>query len=80
MPTIVPLIRGGIGAETRGAAAATGAGGSVGAFVPGGVPAGVPAGVPGGAPGMSGSGGRFIISIVPLNFGAEAPFKLKLHF
>jgi hypothetical protein len=24
--------------------------------------------------------GWFIISIVPLNFGAAAPFRLKLHF
>jgi hypothetical protein len=38
--------------------------------------------LPGGAPGGDGGGTAcwLDISIVPLNFGAAAPFKLKLHF
>jgi hypothetical protein len=38
-----------------------------------------------GAPGAAGAPGTppacwLVMSIVPLNFGAAAPFKLKLHF
>ena len=37
---------------------------------------------PGGAAGAPGLGdiGEFIMSIVPLNFGAAAPFRLNPHF
>jgi hypothetical protein len=44
----------------------------------GGAPGGAPAGA--GAPaGRGTAGGAFIMSIVPLNFGAAAPFRLKPH-
>lgn len=58
-------------------------------FLPGSGPVG-PGGGPGGAAGEGGAGlggaapgappGVFIMSIVPLNFGAAAPFRLKPHF
>lgn len=51
---------------------------------PGAGPApGAAGGAPGagaGAPGRGAAGGAFIMSIVPLNFGAAAPFRLKPHF
>jgi hypothetical protein len=68
-PTIVPLSLLGGGPAGRGGVVAGGA--------PGGAPNGgaLP---PGGAPGSPALG--FDMSIVPLNFGAAAPFKLKPHF
>jgi hypothetical protein len=69
-PTIVPFSLLGGGPAGRG-----GPGGAAGAPAAGG-------GAAGGAPGagVPGAGVWFIISIVPLNLGAAAPFKLKLHF
>jgi hypothetical protein len=52
-------------------------------FAPGptGFGAGAPLGVPAaGAPGRGTIGGALTISMVPLNFGAAAPFRLKPHF
>jgi hypothetical protein len=46
----------------------------------GGSPAGAPGGAPGGPPGGGGRDDSWLISMVPLNFGAAAPFKLKPHF
>lgn len=66
-PTIVPLSRLGGGPAGRGGIA--GAGGAAG----GGADPGE------GTPGIP-PGGWFAMSIVPLNLGAAAPFKLKLHF
>jgi hypothetical protein len=37
-------------------------------------------GIAPGAPGRATPGGAFIMSMVPLNFGAAAPFRLKPHF
>jgi len=75
---MVPFIGCGRGA-IAGAAAGGAAGG--GAYSPGAAAGGAPAG---GAPaaGMAGFGmaGAFIMSIVPLNFGAAAPFRLNPHF
>jgi hypothetical protein len=66
-PTIVPLSLLGGGPAGRGGIAAGGA--------PGGGVAGAPP-TGGAVPGACCD----VISIVPLNFGAAAPFKLKLHF
>jgi hypothetical protein len=63
-PTIVPF-------SLLGIAAAPGGGNAPGAGRPGGAVGG--GGMPGAAPGW------FIMSIVPLNFGAAALFKWKLH-
>lgn len=65
MPTIVPLMLG-LGGAPGGAPGLLGAGG----------------GPPGAAPGAAGGcpGGWFIINIVPLNFGAAPPLRLKPHF
>jgi len=46
---------------------------------PGGAPGGAPGAVPGGAP-CGPCWGVFIMSIVPLNFGAAPPLRLKPHF
>jgi hypothetical protein len=86
----------GAGAAGSGMRAEPGMGGATPTIVPfnllGGPPGrggsaalvgGVGAGAPGGAGGAAGAPGTpcwFIISMVPLNFGAAAPFKLKLHF
>lgn len=77
-PTIVPfsLLGGAAGPGGRGAPGAAGPAGG------GDAPA---AGAGGCAPKAGGIGGAlppgwFIMSIVPLNFGAAAPFRLKLHF
>jgi hypothetical protein len=71
-PTIVPfnLLGGAIGGRA-GAAGALPCGGPAG----GGAPA-----AGGGAAGAPVTGLWFIMSIVPLNLGAEAPFKLNVHF
>lgn len=69
-PTIVPLSLLGGGPAGRGGIAGAPAGGA-----PGGGAAGVPP-TPGGSPPACCDD----MSIVPLNFGAAAPFKLKLHF
>ena len=67
----------------RGAAAtgapAGGAPGATGGAYAGGAATG---GAPGAAAGAAGFGdiGEFIMSIVPLNFGAAAPFRLNPHF
>ncbi len=39
-----------------------------------------PEGAPPGGRGTTGGAGVFIMSIVPLNFGAAAPFRLNPHF
>jgi hypothetical protein len=65
-PTIVPLSFDGIGAGVPSSA-------------PGGAPAAGGGAAPGGVGGRGTPPGLFIMSIVPLNFGAAAPFKLKLH-
>jgi hypothetical protein len=75
-PTIVPLSLLGIGAGPAAAppgpaAAGPGAGGGP---APGGAAPAAGAGPPGRGPGL------FIMSIVPLNLGAAAPFNAKLHF
>lgn len=73
------------GAIGAGAGGATppGDGGATPSMVPFscglGAAGGAPAGA-GGAPGAAPAGGAFIINIVPLNLGAAAPFKAKLHF
>jgi hypothetical protein len=64
---MVPLSCG-RGAAAAGAAAGGAATGAAGAGAPG-----------AGAPGF-GTAGVFIMSIVPLNFGAAAPFRLNPHF
>src|ERR1700712_2899603 len=61
----------------RGAAAGGAAAGGAPAAGPGGAPAGGAAAA--GAPGF-GIVGAFIMSIVPLNLGAVAPFRLNPHF
>jgi hypothetical protein len=72
-PSIVPFIAGraatGIGAAAGSAAGAAGAGVGPAAGA-GAAPGRIPASPP---------GGWFIISMVPLNFGAVAPFSLKPH-
>ena len=74
-PTIVPFnLLGGGPAGRGGIAGAPAAGGAPGGGAPGTGP-GVPP-TPGGRPPACCDD----ISIVPLNFGAAAPFKLKLHF
>jgi len=65
-PSIVPLSWG------RGAAAGAAAGGAPGGGAAAGAGAGAPAGF--------GTTGGFTMSIVPLNFGAAAPFRLNPHF
>lgn len=67
-PIIVPLSFG-LGSEAAGAGAAAG-----------GAPGIAPGAAAGGAPGAPGTLAAFIISIVPLNFGAELPFRLNPHF
>ncbi len=84
---------GAAGGGAAGAAGAAGAGGTTppaeGGATPSMVPlsagraagAGAGAGPPAGAAsGGLGAGGAFIISIVPLNFGAAEPFRLNPHF
>lgn len=51
-----------------------GFGGAAGGAACGGAAGGAPGGAAGGAPGW------FIINIVPLNFGAAPPLRLKPHF
>ncbi len=68
-PTIVPLSLLGGGPAGRGGSGAPLAPGAPGEGVPGGA-----------LPPTAGGRPWFDMSIVPLNFGAAAPFKLKLHF
>ena len=86
-PSIVPFICGGgfaAGAAGGDAAGGDAAGGDA-AGAAGGAPpaggAGAPGAPPSGAaPPGRGTAGEFIMSIVPLNFGAAAPFRLNPHF
>jgi hypothetical protein len=80
-PTIVPLSLLGPGGRPAGRGGPPGAGG--GAAPGGGIIGGAaPGGGAGAAPGAIGGAPPWpcIISIVPLNFGAAAPLRLKLHF
>jgi hypothetical protein len=64
----------------RGAPAGAAAGAAGGAYAGGAAIGAAGAGAAGaGAPGF-GITGAFIMSIVPLNFGAAAPFRLNPHF
>jgi len=75
-PTIVPFsLLGGPAAPTDMGPVGRGAAPGTAEAMPAG--AGVAAGGAGGAGGAP--AGWFIMSIVPLNFGAEAPFRLKEH-
>lgn len=70
---MVPLSCGG----GRAAGGAAGGGAAGGGAAAGGAAGG---GAAGAGSGALGTAGAFIISIVPLNFGAADPFKLKPHF
>jgi hypothetical protein len=73
-PSIVPLSIGRPAEPAPGGA--PGAGEPMGGAAAGGAAAGAP-GAPGG---RLSPAGAFIISIVPLNLGAAAPFRLNPHF
>jgi len=66
----------------RGATGAAAGGAAGGAYAGGAAAGGAAAGGAPGAAGAPGFGitGAFIMSIVPLNFGAAAPFRLNPHF
>jgi len=72
-PTIVPFNLLGGGPAGRGGIAAGPPGGAAAGGAPGGT-------TPGGAAPPTGPACWLDMSIVPLNFGAAAPFRLKLHF
>lgn len=79
--TIVPLKAGflpGSGPAAGAPGGAAGGAGAAGSGAGGGGAAGDGGAGLGGAPGAP--PGVFIMSIVPLNFGAAAPFRLKPHF
>lgn len=70
------------GAGAGGAGAAPGEGGATPSIVPfsAGLGATGGAGAAGASPGRGAAGGAFIMSMVPLNLGAAAPFRLNPHF